>query len=135
MYQIEAETTPAFTKPAFYRLAVRTTMTGTVAHLILNPVGGAIVNATTCAFGILSASGYMPLVSIGNARSARLTAYPSYISVVNTGGPTADVTMTIRDAVSGNALGIHTLLAPKGSQLVQVSAMEPPPISRQARQL
>ena len=46
-------------------------------------------------------------------------AYPSYINVVNTGGPIVDATRVIRDAVSGNVFGTYTLAALKGRELVR----------------
>ena len=102
-----------------YTLHVNAEFSGYVQHVLWNPAGGSLTNASGCDNG-LSNSGS----DLGNIHTSLISDYPSYLLVYNGGAAAAKPVFAVTDARNGETLGNFTLvndIAPNMSVEVFVS--------------
>ena len=118
--RIEAEATPAFTKPDFYLVTVATAMRGTFAHVVINSTTGTLTNFSTC--------GSTPARdTLANVHSSALdSGYPGAVNIFNTGTTAVPATLGLFDAANGTRLGTYTStsIAPGAARTVSAAALE-----------
>ena len=101
-------------KPATYALAVQTSFSGEIQHLVWNTKAGAITNMSTCSTGLLEPAG-------GNnqRRSSLVAGYPSTV-IVNSFGSATDTNSVI--AWTGDGSGNTFLGGPSGPSALPLAS-------------
>ncbi len=113
---------PAFTKPAYYSLAIQSGFTGSFQHVLWRVSDGSLTNLSTCDSLPTAAR-----TTLTNVHSSLLQAgYPSQVVIFNTGTGAANATLGIYDAATGARIGIYAVNGiPANSQAITtVASME-----------